>query len=115
MSCSIFYNLLTIHNLFSYAANEIQRVFRGIVGRLKSLSEAVQKSQRRKLYYLHYLCIQLQRCFRGYHSRKYKYDQARRKLYIRMLEEKRREVLQQMEKYAAEQAEVSNHLIFSYY
>lgn len=79
---------------------------RGIVGRMKSFSEALIKRQNRQLYYLHFLCIQIQRCFRGYHSRKYKHDQARRKLYIRSLEEKRLEVLEQMQKYAFEQAEV---------
>lgn len=100
----MFLSLLTI--IISYAANEIQRVFRGMVGRVKSLSEALLKKQNRQLYYLHYLCIQIQRCFRGYHSRKYKQDQARRKRYIRTLEEKRREILEQMQKYAFEQAEV---------
>lgn len=58
------------------------------------------------MFYLHYLVGQLQRCFRGYYSRKYKQDHARRKQYCRMIEEKGRVVLEGMEKYFLEQAEV---------
>ena len=54
---------------------------------------------------MHFLCIQLQRCFRGYYSRKYKHDQARRKLYCRMIEQKGQEILDEMAEYARIQAE----------
>lgn len=56
--------------------------------------------------FLHYMVIQLQRCFRGYYSRKYKQDHARRKQYCRMIEEKGRLVLEGMERYLMEQTEV---------
>lgn len=56
--------------------------------------------------FLHYMVLQLQRCFRGYYSRKYKQDHARRKQYCRMIEEKGRLVLEGMERYLMEQTEV---------
>lgn len=89
----------------SYAAGEIQRVFRGHMGRKRVRGMTLKKQHSRHLFYLHYLCIQLQRCFRGYYSRKYKHDQARRKRYCRMIEEKGKEVVEQMARYAQEQAE----------
>lgn len=89
----------------SYAAGEIERVFRGHMGRKKTRRMALQKQHTRHVYYLHYLCIQMQRCFRGYYSRKYKHDQARRKQYCRMIEEKGKEIVEKMAIYAQEQAE----------
>lgn len=58
------------------------------------------------------MVIQLQRCFRGYYSRKYKQDHARRKQYCRMIEEKGRMVLEGMEKYLSEQSEVRVIILF---
>lgn len=89
----------------SYAGNEIQRVFRGHMGRKKARAAADSKKNGRRMYYLHFLCIQMQRCFRGYYSRKYKHDQARRKQYCRMIEEKGQEIVDQMAEYARIQAE----------
>jgi hypothetical protein len=52
-----------------------------------------------------YLCIQIQRCFRGYYSRKYKHDQARRREYVRMILEQGESVRAGLAQYASELAE----------
>lgn len=61
--------------------------------------------------YFTYLCIQLQKCFRGYYSRKYKHDQVRRKQYCKMLIEQGELVRQNLQKYAEELAEVNRFLL----
>lgn len=76
------------------------------MGRKKAKREADAKKTLRQLYYINYLCIQLQKCFRGYYSRKYKRDHSKRKAYCRELQEKGREVLEKMQQYAFEQTEV---------
>lgn len=77
------------------------------MGRKKAKREKERKKTLRQLHYINYLCIQLQKCFRGYYSRKYKRDHSKRKAYCKMLEEKRQEVLAKMEQYAFEQSQVS--------
>lgn len=77
------------------------------MGRKKAKAEAERKKTARQLHYIHYLCVQIQRCFRGYYSRKYKRDHAKRKQYCRFIEEKAHLILQQMQQYAFEQTEVS--------
>jgi hypothetical protein len=93
-------------SVFSYAAGEIQRCFRGLMGRKKAKSEVLRKRTTRQLHYINYLVIQLQRCFRGFYSRKYKRDHAKRKQYARMIAEKGEDVLNKMKQYAFEQTEV---------
>lgn len=90
----------------SFKANEVQRVFRGHLGRLITKAKRQEKLEARELSFFTYLCIQLQRCFRGYYSRKYKHDQARRKQYARMIAEQGELVRQNLQKYAEELAEV---------
>lgn len=76
------------------------------MGRKKAKNESNDKQTQRQLHYIHYLCIQIQRCFRGFYSRKYKRDHARRKAYCRMIEEKGKEILNNMQQYVFEQTEV---------
>jgi hypothetical protein len=90
----------------SFQVNEIQRVFRGHLGRLYVREKRREKWEAKELSFFTYLCIQLQKCFRGYYSRKYKHDQARRKQYCRMLIEQGELVRQNLQKYAEELAEV---------
>lgn len=95
----------------SFKANEIQRVFRGHLGRLYVQEKRKEKLEAQEMAYFTYLCMQLQKCFRGYYSRKYKHDQARRKQYCRMLAEQGELVRQNLQKYAEELAEVRNWLL----
>lgn len=96
-----------IHSLCSYAANEIQRVFRGHLGRIKSSNAFKNMIDNRQLSLFNYLCIQIQRNFRGYYSRKYKHCQKRRKSYCRKLMEQGEKVRKMMETYNSEQEEVN--------
>uniref|UniRef100_A0A7S3M3D7 Uncharacterized protein n=1 Tax=Spumella elongata TaxID=89044 RepID=A0A7S3M3D7_9STRA len=89
----------------SYKANEIQRVFRGLLGRNIARNKLKELDESRQLSLFNYLCIQLQKCFRGYYSRKYKHDQHRRKEYCKMLEEQGEQVRQNLQKYAEDLAE----------
>lgn len=75
------------------------------MGRKKAKREADGKKTLRQLYYINYLCIQLQKCFRGFYSRKYKRDHSKRKAYCRELQEKGKEILEKMQQYAFEQNE----------
>ncbi|KAJ1407590.1 hypothetical protein B484DRAFT_403764 [Ochromonadaceae sp. CCMP2298] len=89
----------------SFKANEVQRVFRGHLGRLQSRQRLSDKQERRQLSLFNYLCIQIQRCFRGYYSRKHKHDQARRREYVRMIVQQGEVVRRSMAQYAQDLAE----------
>jgi hypothetical protein len=91
---------------FSFKANEIQRAFRGLLGRNIVRAKLRERGEDRQLSLFNYLCTQLQKCFRGYYSRKYKHDQARRKEYCRMLVEQGEMVRKGLQQYAEELAEV---------
>jgi hypothetical protein len=54
-----------------------------------------------------YFTIQLQRCFRGYYSRKYRKDHSARRAYFKQVAEKNQEVLEMMSEYALVQVSVS--------
>mmetsp|Transcript_1374 Transcript_1374/g.2238 ORF Transcript_1374/g.2238 Transcript_1374/m.2238 type:complete len:473 (-) Transcript_1374:130-1548(-) len=81
-------------------ANEIQRVLRGHFGRMVAREKLLASEESRQLSLFNYLCIQIQKCFRAYYSRKYKHDQARRKEYVRMVIEKGELVRETLRQYA---------------
>ena len=91
----------------SDAATEIKRVVRGHVGRRQAQLrlQEVRDSRQRSLF--DYFTIQLQRCFRGYYSRKYKKDHSARRAYFKKVAEKNQEVLEMMSEYALVQVSVS--------
>lgn len=63
-------------------ASVIQRLYRGYFAR-KSIKPL--QTERQQLYekqLLNYLIVSVQRCFRGYHSRKFKFDFYERKKFI---------------------------------
>lgn len=93
----------------SYAANEIQRVIRGIMGRQRALDHLQQKLENRQLSLFHYFCIQLQRSFRGYYSRKYKHNMAKRREDVNKLDATNKAVLASMEEYAKNQLLVRSY------
>lgn len=76
------------------------------MGRMVAQQALSDKLDGRQVSLFHYLCIQIQKCFRGYYSRKYKHDQKRRKEYARMVAERGEEVRAQMAKYQEELAAV---------
>lgn len=92
---------------YSYLANEIQRIFRGLLGRMKSADELKTKLNLRQVALFHYLCIKIQKQFRGYHSRKYKQSQYRRNEYKKFVESQAMKVKAAADKYTEEQMEVN--------
>ena len=90
----------------SFAANEIQRAFRGHLGRNKASSSLKNKYDNRQLSLFHYLCIQIQKSFRGYYSRKYKQSMRKRKRYCQRISEEGEKVRKMMEKYSEELIQV---------
>lgn len=50
-----------------------------------------------------YFAVQVQKCFRGYHSRKYKKDHGKRKRYLQSVVAKGEEIRSSMRRYAEEQ------------
>jgi hypothetical protein len=92
----------------SLAVNEIQRVYRGHVGRKIARKLANEKDNRREKAMYTYFALQLQRAFRAFHSRKYRFDFAKRKREVQFIIQKGEEIREQMNKYAQEQQQVSN-------
>lgn len=90
---------------------KLQQLIRGIEGRarmngiFKMHQELIATSLR------NYHAASIQRVFRAWYSRKYRYDHARRKRYIEYVQHQGREVLAMMEEYAAQQREVALLLI----
>lgn len=82
----------------------IQRVFRGLMGRQRAAGERATKNETRVFSLFTYFAMQLQRCFRGYYSRKYRSNHADRKKFIGDLEETGRKVREAMWQYSMEQA-----------
>eukprot|EP00629_Pelagomonadales_sp_RCC1024_P017503 CAMPEP_0119264350 /NCGR_PEP_ID=MMETSP1329-20130426/3453_1 /TAXON_ID=114041 /ORGANISM="Genus nov. species nov., Strain RCC1024" /LENGTH=339 /DNA_ID=CAMNT_0007264111 /DNA_START=397 /DNA_END=1416 /DNA_ORIENTATION=+ len=61
---------------------EVQRVFRGHIGRHITRSKALARANYEDLAIFHYHAIMCQRTFRGYYSRRYRHDFNARKNYI---------------------------------
>lgn len=91
-------------SLCSGAATEIERVFRGHIGRKKMRDARTSKAERRTQSLFKCFVIQIQRCFRGYYSRRYRANHADRKAFIKNLQETGQKVRDMMYKYSMEQA-----------
>lgn len=64
------------------AALFIERVFRGHQGRSRSRAAREEKRRNDHLAVFHYHAVNLQKCFRGYYSRRYYHDFFARKAYL---------------------------------
>lgn len=98
------HNLTFLPHHHSMAANQIERVFRGHIGRQKSRGELQDKTAYRMLSLFKYFAMQIQRSFRGHYSRKFKANHADRKRFIATVEESGRQVREMMYRYSMEQA-----------
>jgi hypothetical protein len=85
-------------------ATEIQRIFRASMGRKKATSEKQARLDFRRYALKKYFCMQIQKCFRGYYSRKYRSNHSDRKRFIDDLEETGRRVREMMYDYSMNQA-----------
>ena len=81
------------------ASIQVQRVFRGYMGRKKAKAANVQRIKDSRLGFFHYQASIVQKSFRGYYSRRYYHDFFARKSYIQ-------EVIVKSEKL---RAELANH------
>ena len=86
------------------AATEVERVFRGHVGRKKVRAAKDAQRQHRMGHMYMFFAIQLQRCFRGFYSRKYRQNHERRKAMLQEVVDKGEAVRRAMYEYAVEQA-----------
>ena len=84
----------------SLAAREVERVFRGHAARLICHRMSDEKSKSRQLALFQYYALQLQKCFRGYYSRKYRQNHHLRKKYLENVKCAGERVRQSMEAYA---------------
>lgn len=64
------------------AAREIQRIFRGFVGRSRIRQEEECREEARRLARLSYFATAIQAAFRGFYSRRYRHDCAARRRYL---------------------------------
>jgi hypothetical protein len=67
------------------AASQIQRTFRGYLGRNKSSAELQKKLRHERMAVYHYHSIFIQKSFRGFYSRRYYHDFFARKHYIQSI------------------------------
>ena len=86
------------------AATEVERVFRGHVGRKKVQAAKGDKGKRQKEHVYMFFALQLQRAFRGFYSRKYRQNHARRKAMLQEVVDKGEAVRRTMYEYAVQQA-----------
>lgn len=89
------------------AATEIERVFRGHMGRNARRERQAQHAYRRDMALWNYFAVQVQKSFRGYYSRKYRKDLAKRRRYLRGVEAVGDEVREKTKEFARLQEEVS--------
>lgn len=81
------------------ASIEIERVFRGYLGRKASRNAARNKRDFMQYSIFEYYVLQIQKSFRGYYSRKYKNNHASRKRYLQEVAWKGEEVRQRLRDY----------------
>ena len=87
-------------------AIQIERVFRGHLGRQRVENERHQRiTLRRQNALFQYFALQLQRIFRAFYSRKYSFDFAKRKQTIETIQRNGEERRRIIEEYAQQQAE----------
>ena len=86
------------------AATIIQRVFRGTVGRNVVRSAKSARNKLRTELAFMFFAIQVQRTFRGFYSRKYRQNHARRKAMLQEVVDKGETVRRAMYQYAVDQA-----------
>ena len=82
-------------------------MFRGFMGREKANSHLAVQLDGRQLSLFHYYSIQIQKCVRGFYSRKYKHDHERRKRFRKRIADDGERVRQQMEDYSIKQKMVT--------
>ena len=95
----------------SAAATEIKRVVRGHWGRCEFRIRRQDRWESRQRSLYNYFIIQIQKCYRGFHSRKYRQNHFARRAYFKQIAEKNEEVLKMMAEYAALQETVRVNLI----
>lgn len=91
---------------YSLAANEIQRIFRSHIGKLLARHQARLKDKSREDALFTYFAVQVQRSFRGYYSRKYYFDFAKRKREIAHVIKRGNEIREELAEYAERQQQV---------
>lgn len=67
------------------AAGEIQRIFRGYLGRNRAAAELQGKMRHERMAVYHYHSVFIQKNFRGFYSRRYFHDFFARKAYIQSI------------------------------
>lgn len=90
---------------YNVAALEIERVFRGNVGRRCCRAERKKFHDYKTRAKYNYFVIYIQRCFRGYYSRKYKQNYAERKKYVESVVNTAAAVREKTAQYLAEQTD----------
>mmetsp|Transcript_9264 Transcript_9264/g.27168 ORF Transcript_9264/g.27168 Transcript_9264/m.27168 type:complete len:486 (-) Transcript_9264:1649-3106(-) len=85
------------------AAETIERVSRGMLGRRKALREEDVKRRQQSLAVYHYFCALIQRSFRGFYSRRYRHDFHARKAYLKSVIATGETLRQKMDAALAEQ------------
>ncbi|KAG9396102.1 IQ calmodulin-binding motif family protein [Carpediemonas membranifera] len=91
--------------VWNFAATEIQRAFRGHIGRVLYHRVVETKGHQERLDYFNKHATQIQRIFRGYLSRRKILDFGKRNAYLSQLEARNLEMTQALKDYEIEMAE----------
>jgi len=93
----------TITPACRYYATELQRVYRGHLGRRRARAAVELRAVARATAAAAHLALQMQRLYRGFRSRKYVHNYYARKRFIAALTRKHEELRSQLEEQAARQ------------
>ncbi|KAI9098115.1 hypothetical protein DFS34DRAFT_619671 [Phlyctochytrium arcticum] len=94
--------------LYRICAQTIQRYYRGWLGRKFLEQLVVARNRRRRMTHYYAMAVRIQKTWRGYHSRKYKFDYFKRKQYIEGVKRKIDEVREQLAAHAIEQRKITS-------
>ena len=91
----------------SIAAIKIERVFRGHCSRKTARKMRRNKDNSKNMALFNFFALLLQKSFRGFYSRKYRQNHARRQSYIKDVIERGDEIREMLKQYSINQELVS--------
>lgn len=89
--------------VYKAAISKLQQLIRGINGRIKILNIIRTQHESTIQSLRNYYVANIQRLFRAWYSRKYRYSHYRRQQYVALIQQRGKEVLDMMNEYALEQ------------
>lgn len=108
VNCNIITLALYNHLFLLYRVNiiKIQRIYRGRLDRVRATTAKRVMHERYQYALFQYFVLQIQKCFRGYYSRKYRSSHKKRKEFLEGIRTRAIEIREMIYNYAVEQAHI---------